>query len=329
MKDIWKKVSSIGLVVVLMATLLMSFPFVSAKPPGACEPWPECKDGGEEPPADPAIAFLQERRKADKIMVMNADGSNQASVYETTNSIGSLSFAPNGNAVAFSQHRNDLPPEYPDELWRVDVTVVDGVPQGSNARMLVSTVEAGFGCCLASPSWSPDGTEIAFTTNAQYHRALRVIPADGGVVQTVYTPPDGYAVRDPDWSSDGSRIAFSGGGPSKYVRIVERATGTVIDTLQYGQFSYVRHLSWARLGEETLAFAAPNPQGDTDGIYVLDIATDTATFVVNGGHCSWSPDNTKLVFKSYEKKGGVTTIDLGTEDTQKLADGTEPDWKRL
>ncbi len=37
MKGIWKKVSSIGLVIVLVATLLMSFPFVSAKPPDASE----------------------------------------------------------------------------------------------------------------------------------------------------------------------------------------------------------------------------------------------------------------------------------------------------
>ena len=331
MNSIWKRVSSIGLAVVFVASFLMSFPLISAAP-DKCEPWPECKGGGgEDPPADPTIAFRWDGRRTDKVKVMNADGSNQASVYETAvhNSIGSISFAPNGDAVAFTQHRNDLPPEYPEEIWRVDVTVVDGVPQGSNAVMLVSTQTAEFGCCLSSPSWSPDGTEIAFTTGGENHRAIRVIPAVGGTVEIVYTSQDGYIVRGPDWSSNGSRIAFSGGGPSRYIRIVERATGAIVDTLQYGQFSYVYDISWARLGEETLAFAAPNPQGDATGIYVLDIATDTAAFVVNGGYPSWSSDNTELVFKTWVKKGGITTIDLGTGDTEKLADGTAPDWKRL
>ncbi|MFQ5906027.1 MAG: hypothetical protein ACE5JA_05585 [bacterium] len=50
--------SSTGLALVLVATLLMSFPLVSAPPPDKCEPWPECKDGGEEPPPPiPATYF--------------------------------------------------------------------------------------------------------------------------------------------------------------------------------------------------------------------------------------------------------------------------------
>ncbi|MCJ2670447.1 MAG: SBBP repeat-containing protein [Candidatus Thermoplasmatota archaeon] len=58
MKEIQKKLSSTGLAIVLVATLLMSFPLVSAAPPDKCEPWPECKDGGEEPPPPIPATYL-------------------------------------------------------------------------------------------------------------------------------------------------------------------------------------------------------------------------------------------------------------------------------
>ena len=104
MRGIWKRVSSIGLVLVLVVTMFMGFPLVSAPPSHPCEPWPQCKDGGEEPPADPAIAFVGKKKvhgdTVDVVMVMNADGSNQAVIYEGYFSItGRPSWSPDGQTI--------------------------------------------------------------------------------------------------------------------------------------------------------------------------------------------------------------------------------------
>ena len=51
------------------------------------------------------------------------------------------------------------------------------------------------------PSWSPDGTRIAFTGSS----GIAVVNADGSGVQTLN---DGAWPSDPDWSPDGSKITF-------------------------------------------------------------------------------------------------------------------------
>jgi hypothetical protein len=72
---------------------------------------------------------------------------------------------------------------------------------------------------LAQPSWSPDGSRIAYHVNgirvphpgfSDYPSSISVwlAPTDGSEPQRLATP-DGMDAADPDWSPDGSRIAYS------------------------------------------------------------------------------------------------------------------------
>ena len=55
------------------------------------------------------------------------------------------------------------------------------------------------------PTWSPDGTKIAFATN---RTGISVVNADGTGYTEVTHADDVF----PEWSPDGSRIAFARSG---------------------------------------------------------------------------------------------------------------------
>ncbi|MEE9505683.1 MAG: hypothetical protein V3V98_00870 [Thermoplasmata archaeon] len=339
MKGIWKKVSSIGLVIVLVAMLLTSFPLVSAAPPDKCEPWPECKDSGEEPPADPAIAFVRREKvrgdTIDKIMVMNADGSNQAVIYyeEYFSMTCNPSWSPDGNSITWCGYTY-VPnvPGWNFGVWRIDVEIVDGVPQGTNLQQLVSESDEGF---LSSIAWSPLGNEIAYTVHLYDPGMYKIdaVPATGGTPYNIYTAPEGHAIDIHGglaWSSDGTRLAtlggeIAGGSEGTSIMIIDRTTGTVTHRLLTGQFHF-GGLDWTRQGSNEIAFHA-------DGvIYTVDIDSGTAVPVVEGSGPSWSPDNSKIVYKQPASKPNTQnlgTYEFSTGNINTLAKGNQPDWRRF
>lgn len=333
MTGIWKRVSSIGLVLVLMATTLVSFPFVSAPPPDKCEPWPECRDGGEEPPADPAIAFYVQTAQArhpNRIVVMNADGSNQAVIYEEFFSLNGLSWSPDGSSLAWSG-RLDTGPFLEYGIWRIDIQIVNGVPQGTNLRQLVSLNEGdGF---FGYAAWSPLGDEIAYFVHLYDPHAYRIdaVPAAGGAPYGIYTAPEGHALdHGVTWSSDGTRLAIEGGEiaagvEGKSMMIIERATGMVLQELLTGLD--IALFEWARQGSDVLAFHKDSM------VYTVDIDTETVVPITEGCCASWSPDNSKIVYLQPGNRPDrrmISVCDLDTgEITQLTRGGARLDWRPI
>jgi hypothetical protein len=58
-----------------------------------------------------------------------------------------------------------------------------------------------------SPAWSPDGSEIAFTSACRGHPSIWIVPAIGGIMSQITGDPAGDA--SPAWSPDGTLIAFT------------------------------------------------------------------------------------------------------------------------
>lgn len=322
MSDMWKRVSSIGLSVVFLVSLLMSFPLISAAAPDKCEPWPECKGGGgEDPPADPAITYIRNGNPTDYLMVMDADGSNKYSVYRGKY-LASPSWSPDGGQIAFYQEDEN----YVHALWRIDIDIVDGKPEGSNPVELWTDCE---GCPLA---WSPAGDVIAVVTGSYYFPPceLWTIPATGGSPTQLRSVPHGLG--SPAWSPDGSEIAFverwppygtPNPPPTVYsIKILTIASGEVRTVLETTDFSIVhRGLDWSRDGGK-IAFVKGAP-----AIYTLDLVTGEQVFVTGGMYPTWSPDDSHLayIYNTY-----VYSIDLGSGESDKLSRKSTwtPDWKR-
>jgi len=277
------------------------------------------------PPADPAIAFGVQG-SLPKLYVMNADGSNKTSIHTLprfTGWSGTPSWSPDGQSLAFAQY-----PGMPGRaLFRIDVDLVNGVPQGTNLTMIADLTACG-GSCGSTPEWSPLGNEIAFVPSSG--PTILVVPSTGGAVAPIYSPPPGSGLGlFLAWSSDGSQLAFvEFNGAGRSIRVLDRGTGLVVNTFVTGQFNLISSLDWARLGSNRLAFSATTPSDPTERVHVLDLGTGLAAPIVAGEGAAWSPDNAKIAFVA---GGKIKTVVVATGAVQTLATGSNgyPDWRRF
>jgi Tol biopolymer transport system component len=299
---------------------------------------PDLKPGAEgkkpqppPPPADPAITF----HTGDKeIRVMNADGSNETTIFT-----GGMnpSWSPDGTAIAF---------DGPDgHIWRIDVSVVGGVPTGTNARILVVEEDPNQSGIVGEPAWSPNGDQIAYKRyvvggQPPEFRRIEVVPAEGGDPEILYTSESGGSVWFTTWSPDATKIAFVEGKLTGPIRVLDVATGqatTVLSREWSEQYGWPKNLDWART-QDVLAFDAG--EGGRIDIYTMELPNGTPTFLIGGPRRdrarmpTWSPDDQEIIFAQAKAGSGsvqeLRKIDLNTREVTDLeVDGLNPDWRRF
>lgn len=195
------------------------------------------------------------------------------------------------------------------EIWLMDA---DG---GRQTRL----VEAAANVDLQLPSWSPDGTQIAYARLAgpakQPERAdydIWVVDADGTDAHAVATGPSWQWL--PRWSPDGVWIAYTDeapGGPWISSGPVGPAVGQ---------------------GPQGPVFPEANAAGIPEAeLWRVPAAGGTAEQITAVGgddrSGSWSPDGTRLVFDS--TRDGNTelyAIDADGSNTVRLTDEPGGDW---
>jgi Tol biopolymer transport system component len=198
-------------------------------------------------------------------------------------------------------------------------------PDGSGLRQLTHIAE---GKGATSPSWNPDGTELAFAMD----RHIWTMKADGSE-KTRLANQHGFRDRHPSWSPDGTKIVFShcdvSLGFKAYCDIdVMDADGRNEATLLAGNWMY----DWPRYSPDGTKIAFASDRGgyvcavwvaDADGSDPVRL-TDPA---LQANVPDWSPDGTKIAFSSHCELPGskLWTMDADGSNQQELI-SAEGDW---
>ncbi|HZD16614.1 MAG TPA: BTAD domain-containing putative transcriptional regulator [Actinomycetota bacterium] len=159
------------------------------------------------------IAFASDRDGDFDLYVMDADGSHVEQVTDDIGDESAPAWSPDGSMIAFQR------------TWGVNeatgsirsaLSVVS--PDGSGERDLLSRS----GVDIGQPSWSPDGTTIAFRIDS----AVLIMGSDRAGL-TFLTGKEGSMDRvAPVWSPDGGRIVFWGEGDGSAGRLLSVSPGS-------------------------------------------------------------------------------------------------------
>ncbi len=177
-----------------------------------------------------------------------------------------------------------------DSRWFIHVMNSDG----SNRTRLTEGQE-GF---LSAPSWSPDGSRIAFVSDRDGSPDIWVMDSDGSNLMNLTR----HEAKDhsPAWSPDGEWIAFASVRDSLYWELyIMRSDGSDVQRLTWWEDASDLSPSWSPDGTR-LAFASKR-DGDWE-IYTMDRDGGNLQRLTNhpsdDTNPAWSPDGSRIAFET-------------------------------
>ncbi len=168
---------------------------------------------------------------------------------------------------------------------------------------------------LEPPSWSPDGTKIAFGRDHNDNTDVYVIGADGtGLVRLTSDPATD---SHPSWSPDGSRIAFASDRDGDREIYVMNVDGSDVTRLTDNEADDGQP-AWSPDGTK-IAFVSDSEEPENPDIYVMNAdgsgRTRLTTAPSGDWFPAWMPDGSRIVFHRSD------AADEGEEETADAPEG--------
>jgi TolB protein len=234
--------------------------------------------------ASTSLAFVSDRggsrpNEIKEVFLMDYDGRNQRPVTAHKTISLSPSFSPANDAVAYTSYFSGRPGLYLVLL-----------PSGSKRAVVTD------GSLNANPTFSPDGTRIAFTRSlGDGNSEIFVCGRDGSGLRQL-THSNGIDTN-PAWSPNGREIAFTSsrsGEPQLYTMDAEGANVRRISVVG----EYNDGASWSPDGTR-LAYASRTATNRFD-VFLADLATLETTRLTTGPASNesptFAPDGLRLAF---------------------------------
>ena len=254
----------------LTAALLPGLPGLPGLPATATTPG----DAGR-------ISFVSVVDGQEEIVTALPDGSDATVVSDWSGRDTDPAWSPDGSRIAYASGRAD---EGHLDIWVMDA---DGTDQVNLTPGPDTTGEANAG---VEPTWSPDGTAIAYT----YQGDVWTVPSAGGV-EVNLMPGAGadQAGANPSWSPDGTRIAFVRSGD---IWVMDADGGDPTRLTTTAAPAAEKYPDWSPDGTRLVY----ERQGQ---IWRMD-ADGSGQVMVSGGadlggtRPEWSPEGDRIVFSS-------------------------------
>jgi len=211
-----------------------------------------------------------------------------------------ISLAPKGRSVAMDKTDMESQSQMIAHVWTYDL-------QRNSAKRLTFDLSTH-----VLPVWSPDGTQLVFSSNQQTNFDLNIKNSDGSQEERVIVHDD-HDKHPNDWSRNGKYILYTRGADLWFVTLPELKNGLFLKapaTLRNGQFSpdgkWVAYASNETGKWEIYVTSFPEPRGKWQ------------VSIGGGEQPRWGGDGRELFYLSSDHKmmaAQVTTganFDVGT-----------------